>query len=196
MLFEISKSCSVTVSVSSDDEGGNPLVADYQDFDSEDETQEAVKSDIKTTTQEQSTDPESDVDDDLKQIDSDSSDHENPLVAVPVDSDHSDEDVTAIGSLAQANSTPKANKASKTGTNVDNEVQLSVEDGKKVSQGDDISSDDEDAGQTTYEVTGDFDLDDASIDDWLGGRKEEKEAKSKDHVVKDVASDDTKEVRI
>jgi len=167
----------------SDDEGGNPLVADYQDFDSDDETQEAVKSDIRATEQAHSSDPDSDVDDDLKQIDSESSDDENPLVTVPVDSDNSDEDVTAGTSLAQANTTPKAVEDSKTGINIAKEVRVSVDDRKKISPGDEVSSDDEDDGQTTYEVAGDFDLDDPSIDDWLGGRKEEKEAKNKDHAM-------------
>ena len=172
------------------------MVADYQDFDSDDETQEAVKSDIKATEQEHSSDPDSDVDDDLKQIDSESSDQENPLVTVPVDSDNSDEDVTAGTSLAQANTTPKAVEDSKTGINIAKEVRVSVDDGKKISPGDEVSSDDEEDGQTTYEVAGDFDLDDPSIDDWLGGRKEEKEAKNKDHAVRDVINYDSKEVYI
>ena len=170
---------------------------DYQDFDSEEETPAPLKSETNAVIRELSSEPESDIDnnDNANQSDSDDSDRENPLVLA--DADISDDESTTIAgdkdnivvSSAKLKpiSTTVASKDLKPNTTAIEEKVLDSVKGKSTVQQDQSSSEDEDVVNIKYEVTGDFDLDEPSIDDWLGGGKKE---------TKRQASDDTKEVEI
>ena len=188
-------------SVCSDDDGGNPLVTDYQDFDSGDETQVGVRGDANADAEEVTSEPDSDTDDEekAKQTDSDDSDHGNPLVTVPVDADISDDEgVMAIAAISELRTTATATA---TTTTIDSfNTNKTTAENKRLKQEavqqNHVSSDDEDNINTKYEVTGDFDIDEPSIDDWLGGGKGEKNPKSKDRGRRETDCDVTDGVSI
>eukprot|EP00795_Rhopilema_esculentum_P010594 gene10594-19332_t len=181
----------------SDDEGGNPLVMDYQDLDSEDEKQSneelnpAPSNNIETDS-DNDLDNVSDDHDVTRPIDhsqkgSDTeSDKENPLVSAPVDLESSDDEITS-----EKLDPPEQNIIDKH-NNVGKEIDSGTRPGtrkstknqpKRVSSDDNSSSDEDDAGPK-YEVTPDFDLDDdAGLNNWLGGDDGEKNNKEATRVV-------------
>ena len=170
---------------------------DYQDFDSDDETPAGEKSESKNVNYEvkaDETESDEDIDDDdkEKESDSDDSDHENPLVTAPVDVNVSDDDNEMINAAVTELKSSARDQVVSANTKTNDEEHFKEDDVKEAVQENEVSSDDEDDGGVRYEVAGDFDLEEPSIDDWLGGEKKGKKIKRKDKVANKRG--DTKEV--
>lgn len=174
------------------------MVTDYHDFDSGDETHVGLQDEANPDAKKVASDPDSDTDDDgdqAKQTDSDDSDHENPLVTVPVDADISDdEDEVANAAISELKATATTVDGFSTSKTTADNKGLKIE--KEADQQNHASSEDEDSGNAKYEVTGDFDFEEPSFDDWLVGGKEEKNAENKDKDERETDEDVANEVNI
>lgn len=146
---------------------------DYQDLDSDDETPTTNTNVMASST------PKTDYDnfDDLsdKEINDNESDSDdgvaqNPLVIAPVDLESSEDEVETKIDIIKTDL-----EVSETINDKEDHIEIAAEIkediGNKVAPLDESSDNDDDDNEAgnRYEVTGDFDLDEPELDDWLGG---------------------------